>query len=93
MRKISKNDFLAKLGKVKSAESVKQHVVYSSIHLDGNKCKGTRESTGNDFEIDVDKLYLAYSKLDVINTTELKRYIKKRVQSPALAILVKMGLA
>ncbi|MBQ0063791.1 MAG: hypothetical protein KBS94_07190 [Prevotella sp.] len=93
MRKISKNDFLAKLGKVKSAESVKQHVVYLSIHLEGSNCKGIRESSGHGFEIDVDKLYLAYYELDIINTTELKKHIKNRVQSPALAILIEMGLA
>lgn len=92
MKKISKKEFLARLDQVKTAESVKQHVVYYSIFIKGNKCSGKRESTNKNFTIDIDKLYQAYCELESINTKLLKPYVTTRAQSPALAILIEMGL-
>ena len=63
MRKISKNDFLAKLGKVKSAESVKQHVVYSSIHLDDNVCCGDKRKHKKTFKIIVNFIVNLFSAI------------------------------
>ena len=92
MNKISKKEFLTRLGQVKTAVSVRDNVVYSSIEVEGNKCSGSREYPHEGFIIYVDKLYQAYCELETINTTSLRKYIKTRAQSPALAILIEMGL-
>ncbi len=90
MNKISKDDFLKRLQSVHSATSL-TGVRYSSIQIKGNECCGIRESTGKSFEINIDKLYSAYSELEQINTVTLKNYVG-RVQSPSLAILLKAEL-
>lgn len=82
---ISRKDFLKAIEQIHSTKSV-SGVVYSSIRVNGFLCKGIRESTQKEFRIDLDKLYQAYSELDIINTVTLKQYVD-RVQSPALAIL------
>ena len=93
MKRIEKDVFIQKLRQVKSAKSVSRGIVYSSIRLEGNTCKGIRESTKKPFKIYVDELYQAYCELDAINTKKMKPYISTRAQSPAWAILVEMGLA
>lgn len=90
MNKISKQEFIDRIKTIHSAISVRG-IKYSNIQLCGLVCKGIRDSTNKPFQISLDKLYEAYKKLDVINTTTLKSDIKG-VQSPALAILMKVGL-
>ena len=60
--------------------------------IKGGKIVGTRDDTQGSFEIDINKLYDAYNTCETINTSTLKPYVD-RVQSPAYAILMEMGLA
>ena len=90
MNKISKQEFIDRIKTIHSAISVRG-IKYSNIQLCGLVCKGIRDSTHKPFQISLDKLYEAYKELDVINTTTLKSYVN-RAQSPALAILMKVGL-
>lgn len=90
-RKLSKDEFIRQLQVVKEAESV-QGVTYSHIEIHEKKIQGMRESTQQPFTINMESLYQAYTENDVINTSVLKKYVNNRVQSPAYAILIKMGL-
>ena len=85
--KLSKKDFIEKVKDLKKVVSV-TGINYVNLSVAGSMCYGKRESTNNPFEVDLDKLYKAYSDCDVseLNTTKLKKYVD-RVQSPALAIL------
>ena len=86
-KKMSKGEFIKKVGDLKQVVSV-TGINYVNLSVAGSMCYGKRESTNNPFEVDLDKLYKAYSDCDVseLNTTKLKKYVD-RVQSPALAIL------
>ena len=88
--KLSKDEFIQQLQAVEEADSL-QGVHYSHIRVEGGRIQGLRDSTQKSFEIDVDALYRAYEENEVINTSVLKRYVN-RVQSPAYAILIKMGI-
>lgn len=89
-QKLSKEEFIQQLQAVTEANSL-QSVHYSHIRVEGGKIQGIRNSTQKSFEIDIDALYQAYKENETINTSILKRYVD-RVQSPAYAILIKMGL-
>lgn len=93
MNKISKEEFISRIDKIHSATSIEGNE-YNEIHICKPALKyieGTRSSTGKSFKIQINKLYEAYYKLDIINTVTLKKYVA-RVQSPAMAILIKAGL-
>lgn len=85
--KLSKKDFIEKVKDLKKVVSVME-INYVNLAVAGNRCYGKRESTNESFDVDLDKLYEAYSDCDVseLNTEKLKKYVD-RVQSPALAIL------
>lgn len=88
---LTKEQFVNLLKEIKGAASIKgKH--YSNIQLKGGKIVGTRDDTQGSFEIDINKLYDAYNTCETINTSTLKPYVD-RVQSPAYAILMEMGLA
>ena len=93
MSKISKEEFISRIDNVHSATSI-EGKEYDEIHICKPALKyieGTRNSAGKSFKIQISKLYEAYCKLDIINTATLKDYVN-RVQSPAMAILIKAGL-
>lgn len=92
-QELSFEEFIQQLQLVNDgeAESV-QGKHYSQIRIDNGKIHGLRDDTGNPFEIDIKKLYQAYDENERINTSILKPYVD-RAQSPAYAILMKMGLA
>lgn len=89
-RKLPKEEFIELLHTVKEADSI-QKIHYSHIRVEDRKIRGVRDSTKHPFEIDVDALYQAYEENETINTSVLKIYVDG-VQSPAYAILIKMGL-
>lgn len=91
MNKIDKKEFIEIISKIHSAES-EQGKVYSSIAVHGSVCSGIRESTGNPFKIDLDKLYEAYRISHKLRTLIFKAYVGK-VQSPSYAILKAANLA
>ncbi|MBO6117685.1 MAG: hypothetical protein J6P44_03985 [Bacteroidales bacterium] len=91
MEKISKEEFIRKLQDVKTATSV-TGIVYKDITVSNGYITGIRSTTNNTFKIKIDNLYSGYKELEEINTNTLKDYVKNRVQSPALAILNKIGL-
>ena len=85
-KKLSKKEFVEKVRTLKQVVSV-TGINYVDLSVTGNMCYGKRESTNNLFEVDLDKLYEAYSDCDVseLNTKKLKKYLYP--QSPALVIL------
>lgn len=90
-KKLSKEQFTELLQTVKEATSV-GGVHYSQIKVSGNKITGRRDTTKEQFNINIDALYDAYKENEHINTNVLKKYIKNRAQSPGYAILLKMGI-
>ena len=89
-QELSKEEFIQQLQAVEEADSL-QGVHYSHIRVESGEIQGIRDSTQKTFKIDVDALYRAYEENETVNTSVLKRYVD-RVQSPAYAILIKMGL-
>ena len=87
---LNPEEFKQKIQGIKTVKSVRG-VVYSQIKICGNEIIGKRESTKEEFCIDLQQLYLAYTNLEHITTTTLKEYVD-RVQSPALAILKEIGI-
>ena len=85
--KMTKEQFIDRVRALQSVKSVKG-VTYSRLTVVGHICTGIRESTGQWFEISLDKLYAAYVDIDEkeLNTSTLKKYVDRR-QSPGLAIL------
>lgn len=85
--KLLKSDFIDLVKGMSSLTSV-QGCVYSNIHVINDFIVGKRESTQNEFRINLDKLYEAYVCIEYsqLNTSILKDYVD-RVQSPSLAIL------
>lgn len=90
MAKISKQEFIERVSRISSAQSV-QGKIYVSIHVDGSVCTGIRKSTGKSFKVNLDRLYEAYIENKEINTAVLKSYVDRN-QSPAFAILKEAGI-
>lgn len=91
MKKITKKEFYEKISSITEARSITGKL-YSNIRVCGNECTGTGKDRKEPFVINMDKLYEAYIKCDVINTSALKPFVDRR-QSPAYAILMAAGLA
>ena len=91
-KKLSKEQFIELLRTVKEATSVQGgHYSQIKVHENEKEITGYRDTTGESFSIDINKLYDAYKENERINTSVLKNYID-RVQSPGYAILLKMGV-
>ena len=92
MAKISRDEFVKRLKKVSIAHSRREHIEYCiSFNPKQRICFGT-STTRAPFDISLDDLYEAYVMCDKINTKTIKPFVNGR-QSPALAILIEMGLA
>ncbi len=79
------SEFIECLGKISTATSVRGHR-YKDLKLIGNRIEGIRCDTNKQFKLSIEELYCAYGK-GVNTITEMRKYIKGRVYSPALAIL------
>ena len=91
---ITKDQFFKKVANLPNTIiSVKQHKRYTIININGNKCKGKRES-GSCFEVNLDALYKAYIDNDKVDTKTLLdgKYIIERKRSPSIAIMTSAGL-
>jgi len=88
--KLSFIDFVDKLKLVKECYGVRSGS-YKNIICSADYIIGERESTGNEFKINLKRLYDAYLNENHIDTFVLKNYVD-RVQSPSYAILMEAGL-
>lgn len=83
---LSEAEFIDELKKINNAESI-TGVKYSNIEVMNGIICGVRDSTNEPFSIMVSSLYKAYCALTIFNTKALEPYVK-RVQSPAMAVLI-----
>ena len=83
---LSEAEFIDELKKINNAESI-TGVKYSNIEVMNGIICGVRDSTNEPFSIMVSSLYKAYCELTIFNTKALEPYVK-RVQSPAMAVLI-----
>lgn len=86
-----KKEFIQKLKEVKTATSIKGKL-YHSIKVSEDKIYFTRSHKEKSENLSLDELFEFYTKerKNKINTAVAKKYITKRAQSPAVAILIKM---
>lgn len=92
---MDKQEFVSKLRKHLQGEvvtSISKKVLYTIDNcIDEDFVRGTRGSSGNRFKVDINELIDAYNNCErPLTTTHLKNYISRRVQSPALAILLEL---
>ena len=83
---LSEAEFIDELKKINNAESI-TGVKYSNIEVMNGIISEVRDSTKEPFSIMVSSLYKAYCALTIFNTKALEPYVK-RVQSPAMAVLI-----
>lgn len=89
-------EFENKITQIKQCHSIRDGIKYTFVRYDDRQHKyvGKRETTCNEFTIDIKKLYSCvcnnYHKH--INISVLKEYITNRCQSPAYAILIEAGI-
>jgi len=84
---------LSKIKLLETARSLTGRASYSQFDLNDNTLYFIRDSSMKLGAIKVNGLYKAYLELDFINTRNVKPYFEpERVNSPACAILIAMGL-
>jgi hypothetical protein len=90
---MDRHEFEQKLSGITEAKSIKGGKLYHSIHVDKQKLFFTRQGKSKVENINIDKLYQLYQSyirgID-INTPVAKKHISKRVQSPAVGIILKL---
>lgn len=70
-----------------SVQSVSGDTFYNNIHIKKNFVYFTREGKNEEERISLDQLYNFYNSAEEYTTTEAKKFISGRVQSPATAII------
>ncbi len=91
---LRETDFIKRLEKIKQpVKSITGKVSYSNLGITESTMTMTfiRDNTGENWKIDLKQLYKAYLELEVIDTVVIRKYTP-RVQSPACAFLIGMGL-
>lgn len=88
---MDKKQFIENLKEVKIVRSIKGKL-YHSIEVSEDKVYFIRSHKEKSENLSLDELFEFYTKehKNKINTTVAKKYITKRAQSPAVAILIKM---
>jgi hypothetical protein len=92
MDMLDKEAFIFRLKKVKYAPSKIGTAGYQIKRVDWPKLVFIRDGKTTVETINIDKLFLAYTKLDFIDTKKIIKYISGGVYSPAVAILIASGL-
>lgn len=86
------SEFRNAINGINRAYSIRDNIPYVNISVTGSDITGMRESTGKTFNVPLEALFKAQSKVSELNTTILKEYIVTRAQSPAMAILKGIGV-
>lgn len=88
---MNKKQFIEKLNGINTATSITGKK-YHSIKVSENKIYFIRSHKEKIENLSLDELFEFYTKerKNIINTSIAKKYITKRAQSPAVAILMKM---
>ena len=85
---LNRKDFDKRIQRLVKIYSVTGTASYSDFTLTDCVLNFVRDNTGKPENIDINQLYQAYIGESFINTVILRKYFKKRVFSPALAILL-----
>ncbi len=83
------NQFKQMLSKIKEAKSI-TGILYHSICVKDLQVFFKRPQNNKYEKIKIDELYNLYMNVPNINTVAAKKYISGRVQSPAVAIILKL---
>lgn len=88
---MDKEKFIERLREIKTVRSVTGKI-YNSIEVLNNKVYFIRNNNIKSESFSLDELYDFYTRENnnIINTAVAKKYITKRAQSPAVAILLKL---
>jgi len=88
---VSKSIFLKSVQSLSKFKS-KKGAVYSDLSFSGNTIRFKRESTGKYWFLDLDNVYTAYSSEEYLNTVIIRKYVRHKVYSPSLGLLITTGL-
>jgi hypothetical protein len=83
------NEFKQGLSKIREAKSI-TGILYHSIYVKDLHIFFKRPQSNKYEKIKIDELYNLYVNVPNINTVAAKEYITSRVQSPAVAIILKL---
>ena len=86
-KKLSETEFYKRILELDSVPSITGNTLYD-LTLKGDILEIYRRSTQKIYKIKISELYAFYIKEDEYKTTNAKKYISGRVQSPATAILL-----
>lgn len=89
---IEKSEFIDRINALKTFQSTTGSALYSDLKLTGSTLTFTRENTGQIWKLNLDEAYKAYTKESYLNTVVIRNYVKGRVYSPALGLLMATGL-
>jgi len=78
--------------KVKSYKSITGKAAYINCRVEQDVLYFIRANTGKAWKIHLLEVYDVYLKEEVINTVVLRNYMRSRVYSPTLGLLIAMGL-
>lgn|GEM_PF-3203064 len=84
--------FITLVKKIKSFDSITGKASYYNCIVEGDVLHFIRKNTGKPRQINLNEAYAAYMKEQVINTIILRNYMRSRVYSPTLGLLIAMGL-
>jgi hypothetical protein len=89
---ISKDEFIKRIKNLKSFTSTNGTASYSNLKLNGNQLSFIRDNTDKVWSLNVEEVYAVYLKEHRFNTMVLRKYLKGRVFSPSLGLLIATGL-
>jgi len=84
--------FMDRVKQVKSYKSVTGRATYSHCAVDGVVLNFIRDNTGKTWQINLPDAYTAYQNEPLINTTVLRSYMRNRVYSPTMGLLIAIEL-
>jgi hypothetical protein len=87
---MTKSEFKNNIEVIDKVYSIRDRIEYSITNIDGDNLYFAREGKSNIEKISISEMYELYLNEERINTTEARKYIKGRVQSPAVAIVLKV---
>lgn len=82
---------VSRIAQLEEIPSISGSAAYNRFRISSSIVNFTRVDTGEQWNISLDELYNAYLYEPELKTTNFKKHVTNRTQSPACAILLAIG--